>query len=640
MTPWIVDTEVYPNLFTAVFKNESYKVFTLWEDIDEMEDLRKFLKNPENIFIGYNTVDFDGVILQSILSDPDITASALCRIRDAAIASVFPLIHPSQREFKEIDLYRIWHYNNHARATSLKWLEFVLRMRSIKDLPYDHNKIIKSSRQKDAIIKYCKYDVDVTEIFYQKTKTKIKSRFEVSSKFGFDATNMSDSSMGEKIILKALGKYNPNGTQRDKIAVKDLILPLYRQIRMFPDVLNHFDSIVLESEKKGKRKVFNVKGNLHEFEWEGMEVVVGMGGIHGCTDKGFYKSTEDRLIVSADVTSHYPNSVIVNRFYPEHLGERFVDIYDKDVYRERAKYPKKTHFTMNQTYKLACNAAVGKFKSQYSPLYDPAANLKVTINNQLSILLIAHLLKRGIPDIQFLMLNTDGFEASIPKKYVKRFRRICEKWEKLTGFQLEHTDYQKLAIYNVNNYIALNSLGKVKRKGLFCTYEDYVNQEDFHKNPSATIIPKALSAYFIDSVPIEQTINNERDIFEFLYGVKKTRSFNYVLLIADDSRQIDIKKFKERVFRYYVSTSDKAGNLFKLWKDGRLNAVNKGDLIVSAISLRSTDANKFSDLDREYYIAKAHEIRSEIEYDKSRSKNSGISPSEIQGGVSDNTQRT
>lgn len=627
--PWVGDTEVYPNCLIAAFYNltrDEYKIFGFWEHIDDRKALVAFLTDPDNIFIDYNGIMFDGVIWQAIIDDPDVTHEELLELRDKCIESRSPLIPEWKRDFIEYDLLRIWHYNNRARMTSLKHLEFVYRLKSIKDLPYHYNSKIKTQTAYDNVSKYCCYDLKPTALHFHNTKERIRARHQVMQRFGINCRNMPDSSMGLEIIMYnisaatgiSMRDLKRKWTDHEKIVVKDLVLPQWRSRGGITEKIcrDHFDPIVLYGEKDedSGRMVFNFKGNLYPFDWQDMEVVIGFGGIHGCVKPGVYESTSSECIKSSDVTSQYPNAVFNFNIFPAHLGPVFTTVFKEKVYKERANYPKKTHFAMNMTYKLACNAAVGKFKDKWSPLYDPPCNLKVTVNCQMAILALAEDLMNAIPDAQLLMLNTDGLEIKIPREYESTWQSICDQWEADTKFALEHMDYEKMVINNVNNYIAVDTSGGVKRKGRFCTYEDYIKREDFHRDPSATIIPHALSEYFVRGIPIEDTVNGCDNIHEFVYGVKKTRSFRYAVIIPNPDRTITIKKFDERVFRYYISNSPKSGNLVKMWHDGRMNAVNKGDLIMPCLSLRTEKAHKFTDLDRQYYIDKAHEIRSEIEF--------------------------
>jgi len=60
-----------------------------------------------------------------------------------------------------------------------------------------------------------------------------------------------------------------------------------------------------------------------------------------------------------------------------------------------------------------------------------------------------------IPNAVALMQNTDGIETRIPRAYMNEYMKICEEWEQLTNLSLEHDEYQKLVLGDVNNYIGL-----------------------------------------------------------------------------------------------------------------------------------------------------------------------------------------
>jgi hypothetical protein len=54
----------------------------------------------------------------------------------------------------------------------------------------------------------------------------------------------------------------------------------------------------------------------------------------------------------------YPNSMAIkNRFYPEHLTEKFCDVYDQ-MFQERKKHKKGS--AENAAYKLALNGSYGQ----------------------------------------------------------------------------------------------------------------------------------------------------------------------------------------------------------------------------------------------------------------------------------------
>ncbi len=169
--------------------------------------------------------------------------------------------------------------------------------------------------------------------------------------------------------------------------------------------------------------------------------------------------------------------------------------------------------------------------------------------------MLSELLKAKIPDIVFYQLNTDGVTIGFHPKYDGEVTKCIEKWEKLTKLKMENNYYDKMVIRDVNNYMAISTKGKVKRKGLFGYSMNPEDKEmDYHKNPSMLVIPKALEAYFKDGVPYEEYIRNCTDIYDFCAGVKVTKDFNAVLYSYNkDTYRIDKEIIKQQVVRYYVS---------------------------------------------------------------------------------------
>lgn len=156
--------------------------------------------------------------------------------------------------------------------------------------------------------------------------------------------------------------------------------------------------------------------------------------------------------------SYYPNLAIQNRFYPEHLGEEFCDIYYQ-VYITRAQAKTKAKkekdlvaIAINAGLKLGLNGTYGKSNDIYSFFYDPLYTLKTTINGQLLLCMLAE----ELSDIsEIIQVNTDGVTIKIRKELEDNVYKICKDWEKLTNLELEYAYYDKMVIRDVE-YLRLN----------------------------------------------------------------------------------------------------------------------------------------------------------------------------------------
>jgi hypothetical protein len=197
---YVYDIETFPDIFCAVFKNtQNNKILTfeISSRINQWEQLKYFLQSEDLKLIGFNNIAFDYPVLHKMLnSNKSLTSLEIHHIAQEIIneenSSIwYPLI-------PQLDLYLIHHYNNSARRTSLKYLEFSLRWKKVQDLPFVYNAKIFVS-EFDNIIDYCINDVEFTHHLFEKSKTPIDFRIRMSSKLNHNVMNYSDVKIGEYI---------------------------------------------------------------------------------------------------------------------------------------------------------------------------------------------------------------------------------------------------------------------------------------------------------------------------------------------------------------------------------------------------------------------------------------------------------
>jgi len=271
---WIFDIETYPNVFTfcAVYANgKGVRVFEVSDRKNEIEQvldfLRKVVSNKHRL-VGFNNVGFDYPVLHHILEKARkaFKAGKKVKITATEIYDVAMNLINSQRDEKfgnaikpkdviipQVDLYKVHHFDNKARATSLKMLEFNMRSETIEDLPFPVGTELNSI-QIDTLIHYNKHDVMETLRFYHHSVKALKFREELTQKYGFDCTNFNDTKIGKQYFINRLesempgscykvGKYGRtiNQTKRDVIHLKDAILPYIKYERPeFNALLNWF----------------------------------------------------------------------------------------------------------------------------------------------------------------------------------------------------------------------------------------------------------------------------------------------------------------------------------------------------------------------------------------------------------------
>lgn len=406
--------------------------------------------------VGFNNLGFDYPILHYLYQMRQATAYQLYEKAMAIINgdSWVHWVRPSDRLVEQIDLYKIHHFDNKARATSLKTLEFNMRMSNVEDLPFDVGTML-TSEQMDVLNSYCWNDVDATARFHQNTLPMIEFREKLTRKYNRDFMNHNDTKIGKDFLIMELEKAGvecyefgedgrtPRQTPRPSIALKDAIFPWIRfHEPEFQRVLDWLKDQTI-TETKGVFK--DLECTVHGFTF-----VFGLGGLHGSVENQSLETNNHSMIVDLDVTSYYPSLAIVNRLYPEHLGEQFCDVYS-NLKDQRITFPKGT--PENAMLKLALNGVYGDSNNVYSVFYDPLYTMRTTLNGQLLLCLLAEKLM-SIDELELIQVNTDGLTFVIPRDKSFELDFIQEWWQRVTGLQLERNTYSKMFIRDVNNYIA------------------------------------------------------------------------------------------------------------------------------------------------------------------------------------------
>ena len=137
--------------------------------------------------------------------------------------------------------------------------------------------------------------------------------------------------------------------------------------------------------------------------------------------------------------------------------------------------------------------------------------MQVTVTGQLSLLMLIESME--LAGINVVSANTDGIVIKMKTDKEEIAKSLVEEWEFDTDYEMEGVDYISLNSRDVNNYIAIKK-GSVKGKG---AYSD--QRERFYSlrtNPSNDICKEAVKKFLQENTPVEDTINQCRDITKFL----------------------------------------------------------------------------------------------------------------------------
>lgn len=260
-TDLVWDIETYPNCFTfsACFASgKGMRTYEVSSRKNEIEQLMEFLRNVAKgkfRMVGFNNVGFDYPVIHHVLDKSKkakakeiplvITADELYRkveelfaqMKDSRFGSA---IRASDTILTQVDLFKIKHYDNKAKATSLKMLEFNMRSKNIEDLPFPVGTVL-NDKEMDVLCTYNRHDVSETLKFYYEIFDEIEMRADLTAQFGFDCTNFNDTKIGKELFVQRLEKASPGlcykqvkqgprivrkiqQTKREHIDLKDCIL--------------------------------------------------------------------------------------------------------------------------------------------------------------------------------------------------------------------------------------------------------------------------------------------------------------------------------------------------------------------------------------------------------------------------------
>lgn len=637
-TFWIMDYETIVNCFIAVFEaydRDERKVFVINRDRNDALAFIKFLDEcivSDSWHFGYNNIAFDAQITQYILvnreailkgSSDEVTmmiAQYAGTVINKSRNNEFHDFREEDFSIKVIDIFKLNHWDNPAKRSSLKWIQYSLDWNNVQEMPHKHTNPVLTDEVLNDLIGYCINDVASTKnIFHYKDengvevmKEQIRLRSELSKQYGINLYSASEPRISKEMFLHFLSerlnqdKRTIRGyrTSRNKIQISDVLLPYIDfYTPEFKAMFNWFKNLSIEIREENTSDTEN-KGPKYTMHYKGVETVYGLGGLHGCAKPGIYEATDDMILVTADVTSFYPNLAIRNKWSPAHIkNDVFCELYEW-FFEERKKYPKGS--TLNYLFKIILNSTYGLSKNVYSFLYDPMFTFRITINGQLLLSMLYEMVITRIPNAEAIMQNTDGCEFIIPKEYRGMFESICKEWEQMTNLELELDEYKKMIISDVNNYIAMyKKEGKEpKCKGRF----EFSNLA-LHKNKSYQVVPKALYAYFVNGIDPKQYIESNRNIYDYCAGAKIKGDWHFVERKVIDGCYIENQL--QNLVRYYIS---KHGvKIIKCSSDGREIQLESGKWLQSIFNVFDSKSWDDYDIDESFYLDKIYREIAKIE---------------------------
>ena len=298
-----------------------------------------------------------------------------------------------------------------------------------------------------------------------------------------------------------------------------------------------------------------------------------------------------RITRNFDVKSYYPHLMTICGYTSRNIPNP--QIY-ADMLERRMRAKESGDKTTANALKLVANTTYGAMLNQYNDLYDPLMGRSVCITGQLFLLELANHLRADCKTLIVVQLNTDGIMVNFDDSEYSKVLEIIKEWEQRTGFELEEDKIKAIIQKDVNNYIEIPYEGKPKIKGGYLV-RGIAPAGAFNINNNATIIAKAIIDYFVKDIPVEDTINNCTDIFEFQIIAKAGSKFRDAYHIVD-GKQIPVQK----VNRVYATSDTRYGKLVKIHAD--TDSHHNIESLPEHCIIDNNNELTIDDIDKSFYI--------------------------------------
>ena len=461
--------------------------YVIVNDPKKLKTLYETYKN--DVWCGYNCRNYDQYILKGILlgyNPKRINDWIIVKKRKGwEFTSMFNKI--------PLNIYDVMP----NIPVSLKVLEGFLGL-SIHEtsVPFDVKHKL-SQKELDDMIKYCEFDVMNTIEVFLRRKGEFDAQMDLIKAFNLPLSALGKTQAQLAAIILDAKKVRFNDDWDIRLP-ENVDLGKYQAVgEWFLNKANHQDDASLE---------IMIAGLLHTIAW---------GGLHAGVSQETIVCDDDEVIFDIDVGQLYPNLMRVYKLLSRAARKPEMLDYVLDTsMRLKAEGKKKER----EPYKRQCNIFYGAEGDPTNPLYDPLHRTLVCVFGQVFLI---DLLDKIEDIVKVINSNTDGIFFKIKKKLIPELERRIGEWEKRTQLNMEYTEYTKYIGKDVNNYIAIQSNGKIHAKG---AYVKDLNDLDY----DLPIVNEALRNYMIFGTPVDVTINSCTDFRKFQKIVKLSNLYKWV----------------------------------------------------------------------------------------------------------------
>lgn len=574
----VYDCEVFKFDWLVVFKDHESGQYTV---IHNDNEALKACISEDCIYVGFNSKHYDQFIIKAIWLG--CNPQEIKELNDFIIGGgqgwEYPLMRENYLAFNNVDMM-----DDVQRGLSLKAIEGHLNMNIQEtEVSFDLDRPLTED-ELSLTTHYCMHDVDATEELmiirrdYLKTKLNLGKRAGIGEVKSLSSTNAKLTAM----MLRAKRREWNDG--------RDYVYPKNLDISVIPQpILDFFETI--HDMSIPDETLFKTS---FEITIGGMPCKYAWGGVHGSLTGYFEEATETRVIQNRDVSSLYPSLIEIYGYLSRNVPDPEI-FYAIKRDRINAK-----HTGDKQTatdLKLPLNTVSGAQENKYNDLYDPLPTRSLRISGQLFLTVLAMKLLNACRTIKLLNFNTDGLMYSIDKEELDIVDRIASEWEQETKFELETDDIQKVWIKDVNNLLMIKTNGRVKTVGGYLNYGISVKGA-WAINNNMVIVKKALVEFFVNGTPVEETIGNSTDIFDFQLIAKAGTKYREAYHLVNGE-----KVPVQRVNRVYATADQRYGKLFKVKAENDTTA--KIEMLPEHCIIDNDNQLSIESVDKTFYIEMA-----------------------------------
>lgn len=611
------DIEIFPNFFSVIFINvkdkEDREIFVIHKERNDLKEMLRFI-NQKHWFIGYNNDKYDDIILNWFISTnnllyktPREITSELYQLSQDIISNsrnkLFYRANPTKslarvkHKYKSLDLMKVMAFDK--AKVGLKQVSVQMKWHRLQDLPKPFDEPVLDG-ELDKILDYNENDVLITLQLLDTIIKEIRLRDSISKQYGVDVMSSSRSDIADKIMNKLYAKasgltyweFKDLRDNQKEVHFKDIIWDKLKfQTKSMNELLEKLKGTTVLAEKGNKD--FEEKVLLFDCMH-----TMAKGGLHSKMPSMIVEEDEKYCIIDLDYGSFYPNIMIILNIIPPHLGEAFLEVL-KIVTTQRLKAKADGDKTTADALKIVINSIYGKLGYEHGYMFSPKCMYETTINGQLILLKTIENLE--VVGFKCFYSNTDGATFKVERGREEEFYKIANDYAKEINIPIEYADYKKCVIRDVNAYSIQTLDGKVKEKNIF------VRDIQLDKGYNMPIVSVALYEYYVNNVPIEDTIRNHTNIYDFCKAQKIGSQYKVELhYLKDNKLQIDNC---QKTNRYFVVNN--GAKLFKRKvKENSLAELVAGRQVALFNDYYESDNY---DINYSYYIQQTQKVLDKLE---------------------------